>query len=90
MSKDPFDGLLMQPDFDTQKKAQHERRDYLYHKVFLQNPDGAELLKIWDESLKMTPADHQGADLFNLGKSEGLKDFFRKIILTIKRVDIDE
>ena len=87
MENSPFDNLGQQPDWTDEDKAHFERLDYLYHKVFVQNEDGQELVKIWQEHLTFNPADAEGSDLYSLGKNEGVKTFIRNIILTARKVE---
>ncbi len=68
-------------------KAKGERLDYLIHKVFAQNEDGAELYMLWRESLIMSPTAEEGMDMIGIGIREGTKTFIRKIGLTIKKVE---
>lgn len=94
MSKDynVFDELYGL-DFEAYKKQAEEneaggaRRDYLIHKVFSQNEDGAELYNLWRESLIMSPTAQEGMDMIGIGIREGTKSFIRKIGLTIKKVE---
>lgn len=95
MSKEtynPFDELY---SFDPEAakkqveefKAKGEHLDYLIHKTFVQNEDGAELYALWRESLIMSPTAEQGMDMIGIGIREGMKTFIRKIGLTIKKVE---
>jgi len=81
------DEIGAQPEWSEADKVKHNRLDYLYHRVFAQNEDGAELLGLWEEHLKMSAADVNGSDAYNLGKEEGKKTFIRNVILTIRKVE---
>ena len=63
---------------------QNHRAEALLKKIFNETPEGRELLDIFKKRLIMIPADRLGADLFNLGKEEGEKQFIRNIIMTIE------
>lgn len=90
---DNFFDRLNPIDFDAalkQDKAAEEKAkylDYLTHRVFAQNEDGAELLSIWKESLIMSPVVQEGMDSKTDGIREGMNRFIRGIILTINAVD---
>ena len=69
-------------------EAKHNKIDYLIHQVFKQNEAGAELLAIWVQSaLVMAPTARPGDDLLAIGLEEGKKEFIRKVILTINKVE---
>jgi len=88
-----FDDLLAQEDPSETLRIQKEQEskgnhlDYLVHKVFFQNENGAELLKIWKEALIMSPTAYPNSDLLSVGINEGHKQFIRSILLTIERVN---
>ena len=70
--------------------ARHNKIDYLIHQVFKQNEAGAELLAIWVQSaLVMAPTARPGDDLLAIGLEEGKKEFIRKVLLTISKVEGD-
>ena len=87
MESSPFDDIGKQPEWTEDDKAQFERLDYLYHRVFAENEEGKELLKVWVEALQITPSDIEGSDLYALGKQEGIKTFIRNILLTVRKVE---
>lgn len=73
-----------------QQEAKHNKIDYLIHQVFKQNEAGAELLAIWVQSaLVMAPTARPGDDLLAIGLEEGKKEFIRKVLLTINKVEGD-
>ena len=80
-------------DFDAAKKFKEDSEskgkelDYLIHKIFYQNEDGARLLEIWKESLIMTPVVVEGDGIDRAGIREGMNRVIRGIILTIKRIN---
>lgn len=82
-----FDTLGQQPEYTEEQKAAFDKIDYLIHKVFKQSQEGAELLEIWTEALKMTPTAQPGYDLLTIGIEEGKKLFIRQILTTIKKVE---
>lgn len=82
------DPSLNQKEVDNEK-LKWERVDHLFHKVFVQNDDGKELLEHFKEAIMMTPAVTANATQFQAGIEEGKKEFVRQIILTIKRVEAD-
>jgi len=85
---DKLDAQIGDVEVSTSNESeQHKRIDYLIHKVFAQSEDGRDLLTIWEESLKMRPCAPANAGLLEIGKNEGMKDFIRKIILTIRNVE---
>ena len=71
-------------------EAKARRLDYLIHRVFEQNKEGAELLGIWKEALIMQPTVEAGMDNFEPGIREGQKSFIRGIFITIKKVEKGE
>jgi hypothetical protein len=73
-----------------EQEANHNKIDYLIHQVFKQNEAGAELLAIWvQNALIMSPTAKPGDDLLAIGLEEGKKEFIRKVILTINKVEGD-
>ena len=87
---DFYDNLLGDvPDTPKSNKDQEaaQKLDYLIHKVFVQNKDGAELLALWQKSLMMTPGAGNGMDQVDIGIAEGFKRFIRNIILTCNKVN---
>lgn len=88
-----FDELIPNSEFsDIQEEskaleAERVKLDYLIHKVFKQNKDGKELLKIWEKTLMMKPGAEPGIDMIDVGIREGLKRFIRNLILTTQRVE---
>lgn len=64
-----------------------DRMEYLIHKVFSQNEDGAVLILQWKEALIMTPTVTEQSTQFQAGMREGEKSFIRNILLTIENID---
>lgn len=92
MSKESnaFDELDIQNfGMPEQETIAHQKLDYLVHKVFKQDADGAELLKVWKKALIMQPTAQAGMDSVGIGINEGMKTFIRNILLTIERVEND-
>lgn len=95
MSKETYNSFDALYGFDPEEakkqmeeyRVKGERLDYLIHKTFVQNEDGAELYAMWRESLIMSPTAEQGMDMIGVGIREGMKSFIRKIGLTIKKVE---
>lgn len=86
-NNNPFDQLGQPPEYPDELKAQFEKLDYLIHKVFQQSQEGQELLQIWSAALMMTPTAQPGYDLLAIGMEEGKKEFIRRILTTIKKVE---
>jgi len=80
---DPAD-VALQAARDREK---WDRMDYLIHKVFSQNEDGAALILQWKEALIMTPTVTENSTQFQAGMREGEKSFIRQILLTIENID---
>jgi len=80
---DPND-VALQAAKDREK---WDRMDYLIHKVFAQNEDGAALILQWKEALIMTPTVTENSTQFQAGMREGEKSFIRQILLTIENID---
>jgi hypothetical protein len=85
----PFDDLGKQPEWSDDDKKHFERLDYLIHKTFAQSEEGRELLELWKEHLMMSPGCLPTDNDLQVGIREGVKDFIRKIVLTIRKVDSD-
>ena len=64
-----------------------EKNSILLHKVFVQNPDGVELLNKWRDSLIMTPTLDADTTTLGAGLNEGEKRFIRNIIIAIQSVE---
>lgn len=64
-----------------------DKMEYLIHKVFAQNEDGAALILQWKEALIMTPTVTENSTQFQAGMREGEKSFIRNILLTIENID---
>ncbi len=74
------------------QEAEYNRRDYLIHKVFSQNPDGKKLLNTWVENVLVLPRQpvctgQQDQTPFDIGIRQGKQDFVRGILKTIKKVE---
>ena len=87
-------GTGFDPIEEARQREELERkgnkRDYLIHQVFKQNEAGAELLSMWvQDALIMAPTARPGDDLLAIGLEEGKKEFIRKVLLTIKKVEGD-
>lgn len=89
-----FDELGTGFDPIAEAKAKQEleqkgnKRDYLIHQVFKQNEVGAELLAMWvQDALIMAPTARPGDDLLAIGLEEGKKEFIRKVLLTIQKIE---
>ena len=87
-------GTGFDPIADTKAKkveeAKYNKIDYLIHQVFKQNEAGAELLATWVQSaLIMAPTARPGDDLLAIGLEEGKKEFIRKVLLTIQKIEGD-
>ncbi len=50
------------------------------HRVFVQNPDGADLLKGWIENILKAPVITDTSTQFGAGIAEGQRTFIRHII----------
>lgn len=73
-----------------EQEANYNKLDYLIHRVFKQSEAGAELLDIWvQNALIMAPTARAGDDLLAIGLEEGKKEFIRKVLLTINKVEGD-
>jgi hypothetical protein len=87
-------GTGFDPIADTKAKEENERkgneRDYLIHQVFKQNEAGAKLLALWvHDALVMAPTARPGDDLLAIGLEEGKKEFIRKVLITINKIEGD-
>ena len=88
----PFDEIMGLPDPEEVKRYLKEQQvsgekiDHLIHRVF-QTDEGVELLKLWSETLIMTPTAEPGEDLLQVGINEGTKRFIRNILITIQKVE---
>jgi hypothetical protein len=74
----------------TQQKKNEElflKNNYLLHKVFVQNEDGAKLLSKWRNSLMMTPTLDGQCSQFEAGLNEGEKRFIRNLITQSEAVE---
>jgi hypothetical protein len=95
MSDNFFDDLNP-VDFEEAQKIQKEqeekykRLDHLIHRVFAQSEAGAELFKIWYDTLIMNPVVMEGTGPETWGIREGMNRFIRGIKLTINRVEKGE
>ena len=88
MDSNPFDNLdIIEPQFGDNETDGHRKLDYLIHKIFHQSEEGIELLKLWKESLIMNPVASPGMDMLTVGINQGMKDFIRLILVTIRRVE---
>jgi hypothetical protein len=85
--QDAFDSFSVNPE---KVKGDYPKLDYLVHRVFAQNKDGAELLALWKESLIMVPTAVSGNDLVSIGVREGMKQMIRNIILTVNKVETND
>jgi hypothetical protein len=74
-------------DQEKRNKALFEKNNILLHKVFVQNPDGVELLNKWRDSLMMIPTISPESTQFGAGIIEGEKTFIRNIITSIQSVE---
>jgi hypothetical protein len=75
-------------DEQSQQQSRYNQRDYLIHRVFKQNESGAELLAMWvKDALIMAPTARAGDELLAIGLEEGKKEFIRKILMTIEKVE---
>lgn len=87
-----FDKLGFQDAEETKRlldeqKVEGDKLDYLIHQTFAQNQSGAELLSLWSNTLMMMPTAQSNMDLIQIGINEGIKQFIRNIILTVKKVE---
>ena len=85
-------GTGFDPVAEAKQREELERkgnqRDYLIHQVFKQNEAGAKLLAMWvQDALIMAPTARPGDDLLAIGLEEGKKEFIRKVLLTIQKID---
>lgn len=90
-SDNPFDNMLPEPPDPKEierLKAEADRQNYLVHRVFAQNQDGAELLEIWKKDLMLRPTIDAGQESpYQIGIVEGGKTMIRNILLTIERIE---
>ena len=88
MQDSHFDELMgMNFDMPDQETKEGVRIDYLIHRVFQQNKDGAELLRLWEGALIRQPTVVSGGDMFGAGINEGLKTFIRNILITVEKIE---
>ena len=66
-----------------------EANNILIHKVFVQGPEGAELLAKWKDELIMQPSILPHYTQFEAGIAEGVKTFIRNIIIQSESVERD-
>lgn len=91
-NKNPFDEIGF-TDLDeverinADREAKGDRLDNLIHRAFSENEAGVELLELWAESLLMIPTAQAGMDLLEVGINEGVKQFIRNIIITVRKID---
>lgn len=90
-SDNPYDnmtGIVATPEeaekLNKENEAKYNRLDYLVHQTFNQTDSGRELLSLWQEEALMQPIN--GIDEYSRGKSEGMKQFIRNVIITVRRV----
>lgn len=88
----PFDeisGIVSDPEelekIKKESESKYNKLDYLVHQTFSQNESGRELLALWQEEALMQPL--SGIDEYSRGKSEGMKQFIRNVIITVRRVN---
>lgn len=92
MDNNPFDEITIPEQDKTEEaklKAAYEKRDQLIHAVFYQTDQGKELLKMWRESMELTPVVRLGEkhDSFDIGIIQGTQDFVRNIFITCEKVE---
>lgn len=59
----------------------------LLHRVFVESKQGAELLSMWKDLLVVTDGHAFGKDPYDLGRTEGRKEFVREILLLSKQAE---
>ena len=80
------EGLKQTEDF----KRSMDKTAQLYHRVFVQNEDGAECLALWRDSLIMTPTMDGQSTQFAAGLNEGEKRFVRNLINQCQSVELND
>lgn len=71
------------------QKIQEDANEYqkLLHRVFVESEDGQKLLDHWSHIALFTEAHMTGIDAYNLGRTEGRKEFVREIINQSKQAE---
>lgn len=87
-----FDQLGFQDPEETKRilneqRVKGDKLDNLIHRTFAQNESGVELLSLWSDTLMMMPTAQGNMDSIQIGINEGIKQFIRNIILTVKKVE---
>lgn len=59
----------------------------LLHRVFIENKEGAKLLDIWLNITLMTDGHSFGKEPYDLGRTEGRKEFVRDILNQSKQAE---
>lgn len=90
-----FDELGFQDPEETKRilneqRVKGDKLDNLIHRTFAQNQSGAELLSLWSNTLMMIPTAQGNMDSIQIGINEGIKQFIRNIILTVKKVELGD
>ena len=79
---------IAESKLQAKQESKGNQRDYLIHQVFKQNEAGARLLAMWvNDALIMAPTARPGDDLLAIGLEEGKKEFIRKVLLTIQKIE---
>lgn len=70
-------------------KQLEQANDYqkLLHRVFVQSEDGKKLIDIWRHTALMTEGYFQGKDAYDLGRTEGRKEFVRELLIQSKQAE---
>jgi len=92
MYSNPFDEIGFTDADDVEhlkadREAKGARLDNLIHRTFAENEAGEELLGLWLESILMIPTAQAGMEPLEIGINEGVKQFIRNIILTVRKID---
>ena len=67
-------------DQANQKLAEHTKKASAYHRAFVQNEAGKEVLANWVRQYCMTPLNGSSVTLFDAGVAEGKRQIVKEIL----------